>query len=175
MTLLADIVRNLRRHPLAFVLVLAAWTCAFVRVFLDPTPRTPLLFNVTPSLPYTVAWLQSRPTAFARGDFIVFAFDGEARQRYPGLARQPFFKIVRGVAGDRITVHDRHVFINGTDVGVAKAHTFDGWQLDAVDETVIPPGHYYVQGTSPDSFDSRYRASGLVRADHILGRVRPLF
>ena len=41
--------------------------------------------------------------------------------------------------------------------------------------TVIPLGHYYVQGTGPDSFDSRYRASGLVRADQVLGTVLPLF
>jgi conjugal transfer pilin signal peptidase TrbI len=40
---------------------------------------------------------------------------------------------------------------------------------------VIPPGHYYVQGTSADSFDSRYRASGLVRAEQVLGTVVPLF
>jgi conjugal transfer pilin signal peptidase TrbI len=32
-----------------------------------------------------------------------------------------------------------------------------------------------VQGTSPDSFDSRYRASGLVRAEQVLGTVVPLF
>ena len=40
---------------------------------------------------------------------------------------------------------------------------------------MIPPGHYYVQGTSTDSFDSRYRASGLVRAEQVLGTVLPLF
>jgi conjugal transfer pilin signal peptidase TrbI len=40
---------------------------------------------------------------------------------------------------------------------------------------VIPPGYYYVQGTSPDSFDSRYRESGLVRADQVIGKVIPLF
>jgi conjugal transfer pilin signal peptidase TrbI len=40
---------------------------------------------------------------------------------------------------------------------------------------VIPPGHYYVQGTSLDSFDSRYRDSGLVRAEQVLGTVLPLF
>ena len=41
--------------------------------------------------------------------------------------------------------------------------------------TVIPPGHYYVQGTGPDSFDSRYRSSGLVRADQVIATVVPLF
>jgi conjugal transfer pilin signal peptidase TrbI len=40
---------------------------------------------------------------------------------------------------------------------------------------VIPPGSYYVQGSSPDSFDSRYRSSGLVRAEQVIGLVRPLF
>lgn len=40
---------------------------------------------------------------------------------------------------------------------------------------MIPPEHYYVQGHSVDSFDSRYRASGLVRAEQVLGTVVPLF
>jgi conjugal transfer pilin signal peptidase TrbI len=32
-----------------------------------------------------------------------------------------------------------------------------------------------VQGTSPDSFDSRYQDSGLVRAEQVVGVVVPLF
>jgi conjugal transfer pilin signal peptidase TrbI len=32
-----------------------------------------------------------------------------------------------------------------------------------------------VQGTSPDSFDSRYQDSGLVRAEQVVGVVVPLY
>lgn len=60
-------------------------------------------------------------------------------------------------------------------MGIAKTHAHDRHPLAPIDAMVIPAGHYYVQGTSPDSFDSRYRSSGLVRADQVLGVVVPLF
>jgi conjugal transfer pilin signal peptidase TrbI len=106
---------------------------------------------------------------------VVFAFAGEAQAAYPGLRGQPFFKIVRGMPGDALTVDGRIVAINGEVVGQAKTHAYDRRPLEPIAATVIPPGHYYVQGTSPDSFDSRYRASGLVRAEQVLGTVVPLF
>jgi conjugal transfer pilin signal peptidase TrbI len=155
--------------------VFAIWGFAYTRLFIDPTPRVPLLFNWTPSLPCWVALLQYGPNALKRGDYVVFAFDGEAQARYPGLRGQPFFKIVRGLPGDQVSVDGRTVAINGEIVGQAKTHAFDRQALEPIHATVIPPGYYYVQGTSPDSFDSRYRSSGLVRADQVLGTVIPLF
>ena len=79
------------------------------------------------------------------------------------------------VTGDVVTVSDRTVSVNGVVVGTAKAQAFDRRPLEPIAPTVIPPGHYYVQGTGPDSFDSRYRSSGLVRAEQVLGTVVPLF
>jgi conjugal transfer pilin signal peptidase TrbI len=165
-----------RQHWLLYALVFAIWGLAFIRVFIDPKPRLPILFNWTPSVPYHIAFVHygKRP-ALQRGDFILYAFDGEAQHLYPGLRGQPFFKQIAGVPGDRVTVVGRQVFINGRSVGTAKAMTFDRHPLDAITDTVIAPGHYYVQGTHPDSFDSRYRESGLVRADQVLGRLTPLF
>ena len=58
---------------------------------------------------------------------------------------------------------------------ITKAHAYDHRPLAPIAPTIIPPGHYYVQGTSPDSFDSRYRDSGLVRAEQVIGVVVPLF
>lgn len=170
--------RHAKQRWYLYLGLCAIWALAFVRVFIDPMPRLPVLFNVTPSLPYKVAIVQSRSAsqaAFRRGDYVVYAFAGDARKLYPGLAQQPFFKIIRGVAGDRISVKNRHVYLNGEDVGVAKAHSLDRHPLEPIAETVIPPGYFYVQGASPDSFDSRYQSSGLVRADQIIGRVVPIF
>ena len=110
-----------------------------------------------------------------RGDYIVFAFAGEAQASYPGLRAQPFFKQVRGLPGDVVTVEGRAVAVNGEVVGLAKTHAFDKRPLEPMAATVIPPGHYYVQGTGHDSFDSRYRSSGLVRADQVIATVVPLF
>lgn len=169
------LLRHMRQRWYLYLPVFAIWAFAYLRLFVDPTPRVPLLFNWTPSLPCHVAWLQYGHHSLQRGDYIVFAFDGEAQQHYTGLHGQPFFKVVRGLPGDTVTVNGRVVTVNGEVVGTAKTHTFDRRPLDPIAATVIPAGHYYVQGTSPDSFDSRYRSSGLVRADQVLGTVVPLF
>lgn len=172
----ADPLRDARAHWFLYAAVFAIWGLAFIRVFIDPTPRLPILFNWTPSVPYTVAVVKyGDRQPLGRGDFVIYAFDGEAKRIYPGLRAQPFFKQVSGVPGDRVTVVGRQVFVNDKNVGIAKATTFDRRPLDPIAETVIPPHHYYVQGTHPDSFDSRYRAGGLVRADQVIGKVIPLF
>jgi len=168
--------RLARRHWLALLPVLAIWGCALARVLVDPTPHLPILFNWTPSLPYTVALLHyGHPPVLQRGDFIVYAFAGDAQKRYPGLRAQPFFKQVKGIPGDRVTVMGRQVFVNGVAMGQAKSTTFDRHPLTPIAETVIPPGYYYVQGSHPDSFDSRYRESGLVPMRQVIGKVTPLF
>ena len=169
------VIADARRHWLVFVAFGAIWALALTRVFIHHTPILPVLFNWTASLPYRIVVVDHGPMPLARGDLIVYAFDGEAAERdYPGLKRQPFFKRIVGVAGDVVTVDGRDVFINGLHVGRAKTHTFDRRPLEPISPTVIPPGHVYVQGSSADSFDSRYRSSGLVRTADIVARVRPL-
>lgn len=169
------LVRDVRRHRLLFALLGLAWTLALVRLFVDHRPLLPLLFNWTPSLPYRVVYAAYSAKSFARGDLVVYRFDGQAGRRdYPGLRQQPFFKRIAGVAGDAVTVRGREVFVNGASVGHAKTHAFDGRPLQPIEDGVIPDGFLYVQGTSPDSFDSRYRASGLVHERDVLAKVRPL-
>ena len=60
-------------------------------------------------------------------------------------------------------------------MGLAKTHAFDGHPLAPIAPVVIPPGHFYVQGIGPHSFDSRYAESGLVRAEQVVGIVVPIF
>ncbi|WP_230976263.1 conjugative transfer signal peptidase TraF [Pseudothauera nasutitermitis] len=165
----------MRRRWYLYLPVFAIWGLAYLRLFFDPTPRLPVLFNWTPSLPYKVAILHSGQHTLRRGDFIVFSFAGDGARDSPGLAGQPFFKIVRGLPGDMVTVVGREVRVNGEPVGIAKPHAFDGRPLEPIAPGVIPPGCYYVLGLSPDSFDSRYRDSGLVRAEQVIGVVEPLF
>ena len=172
---LCRVLSDMGRHRMIYLPVFAIWCLAFIRVFLDPTPHLPLLFNWTPSVPYHVALVRYGDRTLKRGDFVIYAFDGEAQRIYPGLRAQPFFKQIAGLPGDRVSVVGRQVFVNSKDVGFAKACTFDRRPLAPIIATVIPAGYYYVQGTHPDSFDSRYRASGLVRADQVIGKVTPLF
>lgn len=170
-----EFLRHARRRWYLYVPIFSIWGLAYARLFVDPTPHVPVLFNWTPSLPYRVALVRHGATVLQRGDYIVFAFAGDAQTLYPGLHGQPFFKIVRGLPGDTVTVTNRTVAINGEPVGVVKTQAFDHRPLEPIAPTVIPPGQYYVQGTSADSFDSRYRSSGLVRAEQVIGTVLPLF
>lgn len=169
------LLRHMRRRWYLYAPVFAIWAFAYVRLFIDPTPRVPLLVNWTPSLPYHVALMQFQHHPVQRGDLIVFAFAGAAQTHYRGLRGQPFFKRVRGMPGDVVTVVERTVFINGEPVGQAKVRAFDGHPLAPIAPVVIPPDHFYVQGIGPNSFDSRYAESGLVRADQVLGVVVPIF
>ena len=164
------------RRWLLYGLLGAVWTLALLRVLTDHRPYLPLLFNVSHSLPYVVARIDYHKQHAERGDFVIYAFHGEACNTFPGLRGQPFFKRVGGVAGDRITVTERRVRVNGVAMGQAKRHTtLHHIPLEPIAEMVIPPGFYYMYGTSDDSFDSRYRISGLVPAADIIAIVRPIF
>jgi len=170
-----SLLKEARRRWYLFALLAGVWALAGVRLFVSPTPVLPILFNWTPSVPYRVVYVDYGATSFERGDLIVYSFTGEASESdYPGLSMQPFFKRVVGLAGDAVTVVDRDVFVNGIAVGRAKTHTFDRRPLHPVEATVIPPGKLFVQGTSPDSFDSRYRSSGLVDVKNVVAKARPL-
>ena len=172
--------RSLRQDVLRrwwlYCVLLAIWSLALVRLFVSHVPLLPVMFNWTPSLPYSVVYVDYWHGPVQRGDLVVYRFTGEAGQRdYPGLKEQAFFKRVAGMPGDTVTVAGREVFINGLLVGHAKTHTFDRRPLQPIAPTVIPPGFLYVQGTSPDSFDSRYRNSGLVPLRDVQAKVRPIF
>ena len=110
-----------------------------------------------------------------------------ARQEQAWEAVQGSYKVVKntlakralkGTSFEALATHfegTTAVAYTGTDpVGLAKTHTFDRRPLEPIDPTVIPAGHLYVQGTSPDSFDSRYSLAGLVRVQDVKSRVIPL-
>lgn len=167
---------DLRRRWYVFAAVVLIWVLAGFRLFVHHMPLLPVMFNWTPSIPYRMVYVQYGAHALLRGDLIVYRFAGPAGEKdYPGLRAQPFFKRVVGLPGDRITVVDRDVFINGAFVGRAKTHAFDRRVLEPIAPTVIPTGYLYVQGTGVDSFDSRYRSSGLVATRDVEAKVHPLF
>jgi conjugal transfer pilin signal peptidase TrbI len=166
---------DLRRRWYLFAILALIWVLASMRLFVHHTPAVPVLINWTPSLPYWIVYVDYFDRMLYRGDLVLYSFEGQASVAdYPGLRGQPFFKRVVGLPGDAVTVTGREVFVNGFAVGRAKTHTFDRRPLDPIEATVIPPGFLYVQGTSPDSFDSRYRSSGLVRQSDVKAKVRPL-
>jgi conjugal transfer pilin signal peptidase TrbI len=172
---LPGLLAHSRKRWYVYTPILAIWAFAYVRLFVDPTPRLPLLFNWSSSLPYHVAWMQRGGGLPRHGDLVIFRFDGPGQTRYRGLRGQPFFKRVCGLPGDVVSVQGRLVQVNGEAVGLAKTHGFDRHPLTPIAPLVIPADHYFVQGVAADSFDSRYSESGLVRSDQVLGTVVPLF
>src|SRR3990167_1659177 len=56
-----NFLRHARQRWYLYLPIIAIWSLAYVRLFIDATPRVPILFNWTPSLPYRVAWLQHGP------------------------------------------------------------------------------------------------------------------
>lgn len=168
--------RDARRRWWLYGIFAAVWCLALLRLFVLHVPVLPVMFNWTPSLPHSVVYVDYWHGPLQRGDLVVYRFAGEAGQRdYPGLKDQAFFKRVAGMPGDRVTVVGRDVFVNGVAVGHAKTHAFDRRPLQPIAPIVIPPGFLYVQGTSPDSFDSRYRSSGLVAVRDVRATVHPIF
>lgn len=158
------------------VVALCLWGFALHRVLFDPIPKVPFLVNVTPSLPYTFALVDKEKRIYQRGDYVIYRFHGDAVRYFPYLNGQPFFKIIKGVAGDRITVDGRNIYVNGECMGRAKSFARKRKViLEPIADTVVPEGYYYLHGTSPDSFDSRYAMTGLVPQRDIIAAVTPLF
>lgn len=173
--MMRSLLANVSRSWYVYLVLLVIWFIAVIRILVDPTPLLPILFNVTPSLPYRFVIVDYSARDLRRGDYVIYAFEGAAVQQFPGLRRQPFFKRIAGVAGDVVSVSERHVYVNGVDVGYARPRTTTRLPLAPIDPVVIPRDHFYVAGLSPESFDSRYAISGLVARRQILGRAKPLW
>lgn len=111
-------------------------------------------------------WLPPLPGEPVLGDEVLF--------RPPESAGSPvpYLKSIRGLPGDRVSVDpDRTVRINGIAVGKAKTHARNGRPLDAIQNGVIPPKHFFVFADHPDSHDSRYAEIGLIAREDLLGRA----
>lgn len=126
--------------------------------------------NASPSLPYRF-FLIHKGEMPQRGEYIAFRWHGGG----PYPARVTFVKIVAGMSGDTVTRVDRDFFVNATHVGQAKAVSRQGVPLELGPTGILPAGRYYVRASHPDSLDSRYRLTGWVSEDQIIGRAHALF
>ena len=150
------------RRYLVYV-VLAATALMFQHCFR-------LGLNATESLPHTL-YLIHKGEAIHRGDLIAFRWHGGGP--YPRGAT--FIKIAAGVPGDTVSRIDRAYYINGNYVGTAKTVARNGQSLALMETGVLKPDEYYVQAPHPDSLDSRYRLTGWISIDRIVGRAYALF
>ncbi|MHB1428962.1 MAG: S26 family signal peptidase [Rhodocyclaceae bacterium] len=152
-----------QRNRLPLILWLMA-TCLYVgRGYM-------LTVNLTDSLPGHVFLIEKGRTPVL-GELAAFRWEGS----WPYPRGSIFVKILRGGPGSRVEVSERNFYLDGQFVGTAKERARSGEFLEKGPSGVLPPGHYYVAADHPDSLDSRYRLTGWIRPDQIIGRARRLW
>ena len=126
--------------------------------------------NATESLPHRL-YLIHKGAPVHRGDYVAFRWQGGG----PYPAGVTFVKLAAGIPGDVVSRVDRAYYVNGTYVGTAKTHGRNGQPLALMGTGVLGEDEYYVQAPHPDSLDSRYRLTGWIPKDRIVGRAYALF
>lgn len=128
-------------------------------------------------LPYSVFLVDLRDRATDRGEYVAFV----SKQMEPFYANGTIaVKLVAGVPGDRVTVNETGVSINGRHLGTL-LHLKDGerlWRMgrrvaDVARDERIPDGHLWMMGTNARSYDSRYW--GYIENEQVIGRAIPLW
>jgi conjugal transfer pilin signal peptidase TrbI len=128
-----------------------------------------ILINKSESLPGR-GYICKLGTPVKRGDLIVFKKD-----KFPLL----LLKRVIGGAGDVVTVSGDQVLLNGSAVGTLQQATSTGEALVPITPQAVPQrileGQWFVMGSHPRSFDSRYASFGLVRDQDMVGKAWGVF
>lgn len=130
----------------------------------------------SPSIHGTMVWItleQPGIESLHRGELVFLKYAGRTLESHqPG---DNWVKYVRGLPGDRVEVKNRVVYVNGELIGKAKNQTRHGTPLAPTTSGVIPPGHIFIGGVDPNSFDSRYAAVSLQPISAVQGRAKVLF
>lgn len=107
---------------------------------------------------------QGKPFQFSAKHMAPFFHDGT-----------PIVKIMAGVPGDRITVREDGVLINGQAAGngLDLAEIIGKPATRFLRDEFLGMNKYWFMGKTRDSFDSRYW--GTVDTDQIVGRAYPLW
>ncbi len=103
---------------------------------------------------------------YQRGDIVVFQKPGH----------KDFVKRIIGMAGEKVSIHDGTVFINGKRLEenyVKDIYTLGGdFILNNGQELLIPENRVFVLGDNrTDSLDSRYSEIGFININWIKGKV----
>ncbi|MEF8714908.1 MAG: signal peptidase I [Accumulibacter sp.] len=154
---------NLRGLELPLILWIVAAHLSFGRAYL-------VAFNLTASLPGTLFLIQ-KGTLPNRGDLVAFRW----LAHWPYPQGSLFVKRLIGMPGSIVSARDRDFFVDGYPVGRAKERARTGESLEIGAVGTIPEAHYYVAGEHPDSLDSRYRLTGWVARQQIVGRAHRIF
>lgn len=122
------------------------------------------------SLPWRVWVVHKTDESVTRNDYVAFLTDERMTDYFP-LGTQ-FVKQVIGVPGDRVVVSDGVIRVNGRRVGeilVAFGNPAAAFERDFT----IADDRYWVMGTNPLSYDSRYW--GTITQGQVLGQSYPIW
>lgn len=133
---------------------------ALLLVYFHFNPEPPISFARDPNkekcLPdlHLALLIHHAPKEISRGDLVFWKPAGAVSY----VKQEYVLKMVGGIPGDRLTIKDGNIYINGAMVGTGLSlspiyHTTPK-QLER--DEIIPAGSYFVMGTNPLSDDSRY-------------------
>ncbi len=106
-----------------------------------------------------------------RGDYVAF-YPPKAQ---PPAMRCPFVKKVVCLPGERIRTYGQQIFCEDKPVAVAKKVSLKGEPLQKIQDQLLGEDDYFVLGTHPDSFDSRYSNFGPINRCRFIGKAYPIF
>lgn len=114
-----------------------------------------------------------RFVAISRMDVVVFqAVDLDQPKSY--RENKDYIKRVIGLPGEKVTLKNGKVFVDGVELKDSFGHTYPG--PSDVDEFTVPPHHYFVMGDNRgNSKDSRAQGLGFVSEHQIRGLARLRF
>ena len=135
-----------------------------------------LIISTSPSLDHRIFFLTRTKDSIKTGDYLVFRHKNTRFIR-KGLNRKND-RLVKKVAccpGDKLAIDSKRTFFCGQrELGTALETDSKGRSLPVFDYTgVVPENSYFMLGTNPRSFDSRY--FGFIHADEILYKALPIW
>jgi conjugal transfer pilin signal peptidase TrbI len=160
--------RVLRWLPLSLLLIhlLVSAISANYKIGLDLYAMKCLPWRV-----FLITLRQDGKTEFRSGDFVAFYGDRRIGHGFEGVL---MVKQVAGVAGDHLVIRDDIPWLNGRRLRSLDLVKRLGKQDGGFDrDETVPPGHLWVIGTEPRSYDGRYW--GFLREQDVIGTARPLF
>ncbi len=156
--LVREIIETLVLTTLMFLLI----NTAIQNYDVDGPSMEPRLHNQERIMVDKWSYLWHQP---ARGDIIVFIAPPEPQDYY--------VKRVIGIPGDRITIHDTTVIVDGVTLKETYVKPENQGNLDMlhpIENMLVPAGDYFVLGDNrANSSDSR--VWGFVPAKNIVGRA----
>ena len=135
-----------------------------------------LIISTSPSLEHRIFFLTKAKDSIKIGDYLVFKHE-DTSFVHKGLD-QKNDRLVKKVGcspGNRLSVDSKRTFFCGQrELGKALKADSKGRSLPVFDFTgVVPDNSYFMVGTNPRSFDSRY--FGFIHADEILYKALPIW